>query len=100
MGYCNCRVDVYRSKNYGSRCSSKTVNVEKQWKPPRACRGDMNSIKISSGCKKVNIIDDDGSWHQQNKMITSSISDLPYDLEDDVAGFVMYPRKNCCVKNC
>jgi len=60
----------------------------------------MNSIKISSGCKKVNIIDDDGSWHQQNKMITSSISDLPYDLEDDVFALDIYPNKNCCVKNC
>jgi hypothetical protein len=108
-GNCECSVGVYRSANYkGGRCSYQTTRLgmadtHLQWRPPKGCRGDMNSISISSGCAKVNIIDDDdGSWgkHRQDKVIKSSISDLPYDLEDDVWGLDMYPKKTCCVKNC
>jgi hypothetical protein len=106
-GNCECTVGVYHSAHYADRCESKTTTLggpdDTQWRPSKSCRGDMNSIKISSGCKKVNIIDDDdGSWgkHQQDVEITSSMDDLPYDLEDDVWGLDIYPNSGCCVKNC
>jgi len=105
-GNCDCTVQIYRSANHKDWCASKTSDQYMHlWKPSKSCRGDINSMKIShnNGCEKVNIIDDDdGSWgkKQQNVMTRHDISDLPYDLEDDVAGFVMYPRTNCCVKNC
>ena len=51
---------------------------------------------------KMTDVPKDGSWgkDQQNVMTNHDISDLPWDLENDVAGFVMYPKTNCCIKNC
>lgn len=98
---CKCQVKMYKSADYYDRCQSSptTTTYGYEWTPDSACRGDFNSVKISSGCDTVILIDDDdGSWgkHQQNIKITGNMPDVPYDLEDDVAGFYLYPKQDCC----
>merc|ERR1711871_1676596 len=53
--------------------------------------GGVNSLELSPGCQKV-WIDDDDSWGDDDRDYSSSVSDLPYDYQDDIRAFRLYDK--------
>jgi hypothetical protein len=53
--------------------------------------GSVNSLELSPGCQKV-WIDDDDSWGDDDRDYSGSVSDLPYDYQDDIAAFRLYDK--------
>lgn len=97
MGFLPCTVTTYSNNNFRGGYDTTTCQQESCTFTPRN-RLDTDSVKMSGHCKKVVLGDDDSTGRHDTPM-TSDISNLPYDLEDDIRVIYIQSEKGC-VANC
>lgn len=94
---------MYFDNNYRGQSCETTKRGTNVWTASKICRHNVHSVKMSPGCQKMTLRDDDDNqWDRgsQDKTYTGDVSDLPFDLQEDLEAIVMYSKTNCCTKNC
>merc|ERR1711959_855619 len=92
-----CIVTTYEHSNYRGRVETKTSICSKgrtdvrfkQYALGGRRRGyEASSIKLSSGCKLVQLWDEDHNRYgaKDNVNIRTNLKEFPYDLNDDCSG--------------
>merc|ERR1711981_605602 len=99
-----CTVTAYEHSNYGGKvtqtvkyCGGGSQNVRfatKSWARRRGYAA--SSFKLSSGCKQVQLWDEDACKkdYRDNVNIQSSVSSVKYDLNDDICGVTVWANRN------
>lgn len=106
----SCTVELYSKTSYGASGSIKSYSTESTTGATATLITDarrrrdqpgerVNSVKLSSGCKSVELYDEDAcrKGYSDNEKYTSSISDLPGDIAEDTCKMFLIakPQQKC-----
>jgi hypothetical protein len=118
FGDCCCEIKIYKHTQYSGFIGSyntcqhtKSYYGFYDWTLSSSQNNNVDSVSMSYHCKEYKVLDDDEeeelietsahtSKSAQHITYGQSIRELPYDLAEDVKGIHIYPKTDCCVKNC